>query len=204
MASGCPFHVTHRGNQKRTTFETDGDRASYLGMLARYAQQFGMAVWAYCLMPNHVHLIVVGREHRSIALAVGNAHRVHSRLWNQRQSVTGHLWANRFFSTPLDEVHLWAAVRYVELNPVRAHLVDRPWDYPWSSARAHVSSGPDEVLDPARPFPGHVANWSEWLSLGLEEELAARIRANTLSGRPTGNEGFRRRFLETGASKQDR
>lgn len=202
MLPGCPFHVTHRGNQKRVTFDSDESRLTYLSLLGRHARKFGMDVWSYCLMPNHVHLIVLGREAHSISRAVGNTHRAHSRIWNRRAQVTGHVWANRFFSTPLDDVHLWAAVRYVELNPVRANLVTSPTDYRWSSARGNAAVVVDPLLDPERPFPGHVARWSEWLALGLEEELAERIRSNTQTGRPTGNEIFRQRVLAQAAARR--
>jgi hypothetical protein len=82
----------------------------------------------------------------------------------------------------------------IELNPVRAGIAESPCDYPWSSAGGNVGLAPDTVLDPSRPFPGPIGDWRAWLSLGLEEETAARLRANTLSGRPTGDEGFRRRI----------
>ena len=115
-----------------------------------------MAVWAYCLMDNHVHVLAVGLEKHSIPRALGNAHREHSCRINMERSVTGHLWANRYFSTALDEPHLWAAVRYVELNPVRANIVTDPTDYRWSSARAHAGLVKDGLLDPERPFPGPI------------------------------------------------
>lgn len=190
MFAGCPFHVTHRGNHRRDTFWTAEDRGFYLACLRRYARHYGMQVWAYCLMPNHVHLIAQGREKRSIPDAIGNAHRAYSRSANERREVTGHLWANRYFSTPLDDLHLWAAVRYVELNPVRARLVTNPVDYPWSSACAHAGMRVDPLLDPDRPFPGPIGQWVDWLALGLEEELAAMLRRNTISGKATGNESF--------------
>lgn len=190
MLAGCPFHVTHRGNHRRETFWTAEDRGFYLATLGRYARRFGMEVWAYCLMPNHVHLIVQGREQSSIPRAMGNAHREYSRCINERRAATGHLWANRYYSTPLDDLHLWAAVRYVELNPLRARLATSPVDYPWSSARAHAGVHVDHLLHPDRPFPGPIGSWVNWLALGLEEQLAATLRKNTLSGKPTGSESF--------------
>jgi putative transposase len=190
MLAGCPFHVTHRGNHRRETFASVEDREFYLATLRRHASRFGMEVWAYCLMPNHVHLLVRGKETRSIPVAIGNAHRLYSRALNERRAVTGHLWANRYYSTALDDLHLWAAVRYVELNPVRAGLAASPIDYAWSSAAAHAGVREDALLHPERPFPGHVGRWADWLALGLEEELAAAIRKNTESGKATGSEAF--------------
>jgi putative transposase len=190
MLEGCPFHLTHRGNHRECVFRTDDDRRTYLRLLDLFAKKFGMSIWAYCLMGNHVHLIAAGKQRCSISKALGNTHRICSRLRNEETGVTGHLWANRFFSTPVDEPHLWAAVRYVELNPVRARLVGEATDYPWSSARAHTGSQANPLLDPDRPFPGPIGDWAAWLRAGLEEQTAARLRLNTSTGRPTGSDGF--------------
>lgn len=185
MLEGWPLHITHRGNHRQAVFVADQDRRDYLALLRRFAEQFEMAIWAYCLMPNHVHLIAVGGQRRSIARAVGNTHREFSRRAHENRSVTGHLWANRYFSTLLDETHLWAAVRYVELNPVRAGLVDRATDYPWSSAAANAGKTANGLLDPARPFPGPIADWASWLGIGVEESTVRQLRRNTLTGQPT-------------------
>ena len=189
MVEGWPFHLTHRGNHRKQVFRTDDDCRAYLRLLDRFAKKFGMSIWAYCLMGNHVHLIAVGEQSGSISKALGNTHRACSRSRNREAGVTGHLWANRFFSTALDEPHLWAAVRYVELNPVRAGLVREATDYPWSSARDHSGLRENPLLDPERPFPGPVGDWAAWLRTGLEEQTAALLRANTSTGRPTGNDG---------------
>lgn len=190
MVEDWPFHLTHRGNHRQQLFRSDDDRRAYLGFLRHFAEKFGMSIWAYCLMGNHVHLIAVGRDRHSIARALGNTHRACSRVQNRECSVTGHLWANRFFSTAVDEPHLWAAVRYVELNPVRAGLVGRAIDYPWSSARDHAGLRESPLLDPGRPFPGPIGDWATWLKAGLEDDTAQRLRANTSTGRPTGSDAF--------------
>jgi len=187
MVPGCPFHVSHRGNERRIVFGDDDDRLEYLRLLGRYSSQFGMAIWSYCLMPNHVHLIVVGPVKDAIPKAIGNTHRAYSRIRNQRRDVTGHQWANRFFSTALDVPHLWAAVRYVESNPVRAGMVRTATHYRWSSAGAHAGLNEDPLLAVDDPFPGPVADWGAWLALGLEEETEQRLRENTRSGKPSGH-----------------
>jgi putative transposase len=190
MLESWPFHLTHRGNHRKCVFRNDDDRRTYLRLLDRHAKKYGMLIWAYCLMGNHVHLIAVGKHRTSISKTLGNTHRVCSRLRNEETDVTGHLWANRFFSTALDEPHLWAAVRYVELNPVRAQIVDEAADYPWSSARAHTGMQVNPLLDPGRPFPGPIGDWAAWLRAGLEEQTAERLRLNTSTGRPTGSNRF--------------
>ncbi len=182
---GCPFHVTHRGNRREPVFFDTDSRLRYVGLLRAYGERFGLRIWAYCLMPNHVHLIVFAERLDSMARAIGIAHRRYSRWVNERREWTGHLWENRFYSTPLDDLHLWVAVRYVELNPVRSGLADRPELYPWSSARAHALGAPDPLLAGGRPFPGLVHDWSAWLLRGMGDPVLDRIRANTSTGRPS-------------------
>jgi putative transposase len=171
-------------------FLDDSDRLGYLGLLAAQAVREGLRIWAYCLMPNHVHLIVVGDRAASMARCIGNTHRRHAQRVNMREGWTGHLWANRFYSTPMDDRYLWAAARYVELNPVRAGLVRRPTGYPWSSAGAHARTTHDPLLDPERPFPGAVEDWEEWLLTGIDSEEMNVIRSHTSTGRPCGSESF--------------
>lgn len=190
MIEKVPFHVTHRGNHKKQIFFSDGDRQEYLDVLRRYATRFDMSVWGYCLMHNHVHMIVVGSARWSISKALGNAHREFSRQRNRRNGVTGHSWANRFWSTALDEPHLWAAIRYVERNPVRAKIVEDATENAWSSARAHAFGSRDELLAPDRPFPGAIGDWRRWLAVELDDETLNRLRDNTATGRPSGSDAF--------------
>ena len=190
VVPGCPHHVTHRGNRGSSTFLDDSDRRAYLRLLREQSELFGLRVWAYCLMSNHVHLVVVGVDANSMAQALGYAHGRYARRFNARAGWTGHLWAHRFYSSAMDERHLWYAVRYVEMNPVRAGLVRLAEDYPWSSARAHALGIEDRLLAPDRPFPGTIDNWSEWLALGVDERTAAAIRHGTFTGRPIGSLSF--------------
>jgi putative transposase len=190
--TGCPYHVTHRGNRGGAVFVQESDYLVYLDMLSSNSVREGLKVWAYCLMPNHVHLIVVGENVNSMARALGNTHRRHAQRLNGHQGWTGHLWANRFYSTPMDERHLWVAVRYVELNPVRAGLVENPTDFRWSSARAHSANAKDGLLAPERPFPGSVEDWTAWLLEGVDNSQLDAIRLNTSTGRPSGSADFAR------------
>ncbi len=185
-----PYHVTQRGNHRSEIFFSRSDKVLYLSLLKKYSQKFKMQIWAYCLMPNHVHLLVLGEGETSMSRAVGNAHCQYSRIINNRQDVTGHLWANRFDSSALDEHHLWAAGRYIELNPVRAGMVRAATDYEWSSARAHAGLCGDDLLSDRRPFPGWVADWQAWLEAGLTDEELSRLRINTRRGRPPGSKSF--------------
>ena len=134
---GVPHHVTQRGNRGEEVFFCDDDRRRYLDLLAKYGAKHGLAVHAYCLMTNHVHLVVVPETAESLAAALKPLHLRHAQELNHRLNISGILWQGRFHSTPLDERHFWAAVRYVERNPVRTGMVEHAWDYPWSSAAAH-------------------------------------------------------------------
>ncbi len=106
VVPGFPHHVTQRGNRRAEVFETDGDRKVYLGYLNKYAAKHGLAVWAYCLMTNHIHLVLVPRREDSLGCAMRDTHTVYAMHFNGRTGLDGHVWQGRFFSCPLDEGHL--------------------------------------------------------------------------------------------------
>lgn len=133
-----PYHVVQRGNNAQAVFRDDDDRKVYLALLHRQSRRYGLDLHAYCLMGNHVHLIVTPHIPDSLANGIGRTHFTYTRFWNKKYESTGHLWQNRFFSSLLDETHFWRAMIYVERNPVRAGMVDFAWEFPWSSAKAHV------------------------------------------------------------------
>lgn len=198
---GCPMHVTQRGNRRAPIFVGSGTQRRYLHLLQAETERFGVDVWAYCLMPNHVHLIVVAHDSQALSKAMHRAHGQYAQWLNSRQGWSGHLWSCRFFSTPMDDAHLWAAVRYVECNPVRAGLVERAEDYAWSSARAHIMRFVDPLLAPNRPFPGYVRNWREFLAAEADGAFEARIREHTSAGLPTGDAEFVARLEQDSGRK---
>lgn len=138
---GLPHHVTQRGNGRAQTFFEEADYALYLDLLARAAEGARADIWAYCLMPNHVHAVVVPSDEDGLRRVFGGLHRRYTGYVNARARRTGHLWQGRFGSMAMDEDHLVNALRYVSLNPVRAKLVARAPDWFWSSVRAHVAGG---------------------------------------------------------------
>jgi putative transposase len=160
VVAGLPHHVTQRGNRREAIFFEDGDQEIYRDLLAEQTRKAGVAVWAYCLMPNHVHLILTPARSDGLGLAVGEAHRRYTNYINARGRWTGHLFQSRFASVAMDELHLLAAVSYVSLNPVRAGLVGYAADWEWSSVRAHLAGKDDEnpvtenpVTDRTYPMP---------------------------------------------------
>jgi REP-associated tyrosine transposase len=151
-------HVTQRGNPSRQTFFGEEDFQHYLELISRFCRSEQVATWAYCLIPNHVHLIVVPQSAESLRRAIGEAHRRYTRWINFREGWRGCLWQARFASFVMDEDHLLIAARYVELNPVRGGSVQAPSCYRWSSAPAHLK-GRDDALVQVAPLLQMAPNW---------------------------------------------
>jgi putative transposase len=140
-------------------------------------------------MPNHVHLILVPKDPQGLHGALGEAHRRYTRHINFREGWRGYLWQGRFASFPMDETHLHAAGRYVELNPVRAGLVERPEDWPWSSAEDHLT-GIDDGLVSVAPMLDRIPDWRAYLDDGLRDDEGDALRRHERSGRPMGSSAF--------------
>ena len=189
---GVPHHVTQRGNNRQDVFFVDDDRRVYLALLGEQAERFGLKLHGYCLMSNHIHLVATPRGEESLARAVGRAHFLYTQYVNRLHGRSGHLWQNRFFSCALDDEHLWAALVYVERNPVRARLVRKAWNYAWSSAAAHVGqASPPKLLDLSEwRRRWTAAKWRMQLVRVEDEEAGARLRRCTHRGRPLGSDRF--------------
>jgi putative transposase len=185
-----PHHVTQRGNRRERTFFEDADYKCYRTMLGAAAKKAGAEVWAYCLMPNHVHLIVVPPDADGLRRTFADAHRRYTGLINARNRWTGHLWQGRFGAVAMDEAHLLAAARYVALNPVRAGLVGRARDWPWSSVRAHLD-GADDALVTVKPLLERYGDFAPLVDEERDDAAAwAALRKSETSGRPVGSEAW--------------
>lgn len=189
VVPGYPHHVTQRGNRRLPVFFADDDYRAYLALLSEWCTKAATQVWAYCLMPNHVHLVLVPSHDDGLRAALGETHRRYTRMINRREGWRGHLWQGRFASFPMDEAHLLACARYVELNPVRAKLCRGPRAWRWSSARAHLA-GKDDGLVTVAPLLERVGDWRAFLAEGLEQEAASAIRAHERTGHPLGGDAF--------------
>ncbi len=189
--AGVAHHVTQRGNNRQDIFFTVEDRSFYLEWLTRYAAEAGLDIVGYCLMTNHIHLLLVPHEADSLAEGLGRAHWRYSQMVNRMHGRSGHLWQGRFFSCALDEEHAYRALAYVERNPVRAKMVRNAWDYQWSSAGAHTGqTTPPAWLDMKR--------WSRWTDADTwkfelrqdSKETMEAVRFHTRRGRPLGSDDF--------------
>lgn len=185
-----PHHVTQRGNRRLPVFFGDADRAAYLSLLAEACAAQRTVCLAWCLMDNHLHLILTPQTADGLRATLGEAHRRYSRRINFREGWRGFLFQGRFASYPMDDAHLIAAVRYVENNPVAAGMVARAQDWRWSSARSHVAGkrAADDPLTDVAALGRHVRNWRAYLKLGAEAmddpATVAAIEARIRTGRP--------------------
>jgi putative transposase len=187
---GMPHHVTQRSNRGVKVFFTDADRRRHLEFMATYADRHGLRIYAYCLMPDHVHLVGVPEKPNSVSAAFKSMQMEYSSHVRQRRKVRGPMWRKRFASCPLDRRHLWEAIRYVERNPVRAGLVRKAEKYPWSSAAGHAGLREDPLLSGNLENRGVVKNWAKWLREGEDAALVEMIRRSTRTGRPAGSKAF--------------
>jgi len=189
VGAGLPRHVTQRGNRRQQVFFGPADYRHYLDLLATHCAAADVEVWAYCLMPNHVHLILVPHDADGLRAALGETHRRYTRHVNFREGWRGYLWQGRFASFVMDERYVLACARYVELNPVRARLVRSARVWTWSSARAHLAKQDDKVVR-VRPLLDLAPDWKGFLRAGVEPDDLAALRTHTRTGRPLGPAPF--------------
>jgi putative transposase len=183
VVPGVPHHVTQRGNRRERIFFRDEDYALYRDLLAEACELNRTEVWAYCLMPNHVHLILVPETVTSLAKAMGETHRRYAGFINARSRQTGHLFQGRFSSVAMDEAHLLAAARYVALNPVKAKLAERAEHWPWSSTKAHFCAQDDELVT-VEPLINRVGDFRKFLDIDPEPALITALSEGQSVGRP--------------------
>src|SRR5438132_6701822 len=190
VVPGLPHHVTQRGNRRQKVFFEDGDYALCRDLLAERCRKAGVAVWSYCLLPNHVHLVLVPATEDGLALALGETHRRYTGFVNARMRVTGHLFQGRFGSVVMDGPHLLAAARYVALNPVRAGLARRAQDWPWSNVRAHLKARDDNLVTIMPLIERTGGRFADLIATGPSPEQLAAIRTAETIGRPLGSPAF--------------
>ena len=194
-AVGYPHHVTQRGNNKEKTFFDDEDRRFYLDSLYRYKNKYGLNILAYCLMGNHVHILAIPGKETSLARGIGGTNLLYTQYINRKHNRSGRLWQNRFFSSVVEEnPYLWAVMRYIEQNPVRAKIVKKAEDYSWSSAKSHILGVRDEILSKKGSFDKEEIKAYRTFLKQKDEDINTFIRRATSTGRPLGSEKFMKKL----------
>ena len=189
VAINLPHHITQRGNYQQDIFIDDEDRLQYLEWIREYSERLELAIWAYCLMTNHVHFIVVPGKEDSIK-TFNYTHMRYSQYFNKKIEKRGHLWQGRFYSCILDKNHALSAIKYIERNPVRAKMVENASDWKWSSAKAHITGKNKEISLEDISLLIKKENWGRYLEEPDEESTIEIIKCHTNTGRPLGEDNF--------------
>lgn len=191
VAPGFPHHVVQRGNNRGDVFFNDEDRAVYLFLAKKYSEKWNTPIICYCLMTNHIHLLAKPSSEESLQKMMQGLTLCYTQHMNRKYQHTGRLWESRYHSCIVDQdSYLWAVARYIEQNPVRATIVESPWDYPYSSARDHFGLVQDAVLGEDL-FPEIQRNdYIAFTKSSLPVEQIEEIRQSTRTGRPLGTERF--------------
>lgn len=184
-----PHHVVQRGNRRQQVFFNDRDYEEYLHLLSIHSKKSRLEILAYCLMPNHVHLIVSPATCNSLAKAIGETHRKYTRMINFREKWRGYLWQGRFSSYVLDERYLLVATRYILRNPIKAKIVKNSWDYKWSSACHHLNIDSNPLIND-KLLKALIDDWKAFLHAPTSEEDVNALRTHEGTGRPLGSTQF--------------
>jgi putative transposase len=201
FAEGEVQHVIQRGNNREATFASDQDFVLYLECLLRASQEHGVAVHAYILMTNHVHLLVTPQHEHSLPKTMQSVGRRYVQHFNYAHQRTGTLWEGRYRATLVHaERYLLTCMRYIELNPVRAAMVQHPADYLWSSYRANAQGQPDALVTPhevyrrlARSSEERLSAYRQLFRAQISKEDLDALRESTHKGWALGNDRFRAR-----------
>jgi putative transposase len=183
-----PHHITQRGNYQLPVFEKADDYKRYCNWYNEYAARYAVKTYAYCLMVNHVHFIAEPEDGEGLARLFNTLHMLYAQNMNKRRNVVGHLWQGRFFSCALEERHLYRAIRYVENNPVRAHMVNHAQEYEWSSAQEHLGKNNGLIkLHVLEDLTG--VDWQDYLQEN-DEKTNEEMRIITRKGLILGTDNF--------------
>ncbi len=191
VGASCPHHIVQRGNNKEKLFSDKEDYAKYLSLLERYSTEKEALILAYCLMSNHVHLLLRPLETKALSKMMQGITLCYTQYFNTKYGRTGRLWECRYHSTIIDEDrYLWSVSRYIENNPVRVGIVKRAEDYKYSSAKAHLLGARDILLKELLFDKRELEEYRKFMRMGDEKGILNEIRRQTRLGKPLGGEGF--------------
>jgi len=191
IIASYPHHVVQRGNNKQDVFFDGEDRAKYCALLEKYSEKWKAPILAYCLMTNHVHLLVKPKEDASLYKMMQGVSLCYTQFVNRKYGRTGRLWESRYHSCIVDrDVYLWAVARYIETNPVRARMVEKAEDYPYSSAPSHVAGVKDGLLGEELFDKAQRKDYRAFIRTAVSAGDMDRVRYHTRSGRPLGKDAF--------------
>ncbi|MCF7887647.1 MAG: transposase [Candidatus Omnitrophica bacterium] len=191
IAEGYPHHIIQRGNRRQKVFFQNRDYQEYLKLLRQYSAKNNLSVAAYCLMPNHVHIVAIPSNKEGLAKAIGETHRNYTRMINFRENWRGYLWQGRFSSYIMDRKHLYTAVKYILNNPVKAKrkITENALDYHWSSIHYHIGKKnipwlKDDILQEM------IDDWSQYLNEDQDNKQIELLKKHERTGRPLGDNNF--------------
>jgi putative transposase len=194
---GFPHHVVQRGNNKEKVFLDREDYGKYLSLLGKYSGEKGTPILAYCLMSNHVHLLVRPLEEDALAKMMQAVTLCYTQYFNREKGRTGRLWECRYYSTVVDgDRYLWTVSKYIENNPVRGGIVKRPENYPYSSAKAHLLGRKDPLLKEPLFVKSELNEYRRLIRLEEDTMILEEIRKQTRSGKPLGDGEFLKTLSE--------
>ncbi len=189
VVPGLPHHITQRGNGRQQIFFDDADYITFRDLLAASFKEARVSCWAYCLMPNHIHAILVPKNQDGLRAALAPVHRRYAGLINARRKKTGHFWQGRYGAAVMDESHLAAAFHYIMRNPVEADLCNTPAKYKWSSAAAYLK-GVDDGLTETAPMLARLPDMKSFLTYEAPNFDELLVRDDETIGRPRGDAKF--------------
>ncbi len=207
---GLVYHVVNRGNNRRQIFSTDGDYEKYLELIRRYRESYGFRLYHYVLMGNHIHLLLETTESGTISKIMQCLTLAHTKYHNWLRGTSGHVWEGRFRSSVIDrDAYLLQCGRYIELNPVRASVVDDPARYPWSSYRFYAMGEENDLVHSDPLYEECAATprarqefYRGFVMGGVPEEVLSEIRRSISIGDTWGRESFVRSVQERTGSER--
>ncbi len=184
-----PHHITQRGTNRSEIFIDTDDHLYFLTLLDKWTKKTQSELWAYCLMNNHFHLLIAPGSSEGLGRCLHGVTFLYAQHFNTKYNRSGRLWQNRYFSCPVDkDEYLWAVVKYIEMNPVRAQIVKNPEEWRWSSAQEHIHGRTDNTITLHKWLRDEERE--EYAKIILEATLQENIRKATSTGRPFGGTKF--------------